>query len=186
MHDVFAITTQRLVLREFTTDDCAAVQRYANDEAVVRFMPWGPNSEAETEAFLERAIGCQTETPRVVYEVAVTQRDTGELIGGCGLRLTRREEGEGEIGYVLRRDCWGQGFMAEAVQGMCAFVFDALALHRLTAITDPQNIASARVLEKCGFQLEGCLRDHMVVKGERRSSLVYGLLAPEWQARERA
>jgi RimJ/RimL family protein N-acetyltransferase len=53
----------------------------------------------------------------------------------------------------------------------------------MCAYTDPQNIASARVLEKCGFSLEGCLRDHVEVKGRRRNSLVFSLLAPEWRAR---
>ena len=118
--------------------------------------------------------------------MGLTRRESGELIGGCGLRVVRPDAAEGEIGYVLRRDCWGQGLVPEAVGSLVALGFDELALHRISATTDPQNIASARVLEKCGFRLEGCLRDHDRVKGRWRSSLVFGLLEDEWRARAAA
>jgi RimJ/RimL family protein N-acetyltransferase len=152
------------------------------DPEVVRFMPWGPNTEAETAAFVGRCIAARAEAPRRIFELGIARRATGELIGGCGLRVIRPDAAEGEIGYVLRRDCWGQGLMGEAVAALLGYGFGTLALHRISATTDPQNIASARVLEKCGFRLEGCLRDHTRVRGQWRHSLVYGLLEPEWRA----
>jgi RimJ/RimL family protein N-acetyltransferase len=58
-------------------------------------------------------------------------------------------------------------------------------LHRVWATTHVENLASARVLEKCGFQSEGCLREDKVYKDARHSSLIFGLLAAEWRARDR-
>lgn len=178
----FPLHTPRCTLREFTADDVAAVHGYSVDPDVVRFMPWGPNTEDETAAFVTRAVAAQAETPRRTFELALTRRDTGELIGGCGLRVIRPDARAGEIGYVLRRDCWGQGLVPEAVGALLALGFDELALHRISATTDPQNVASARVLEKCGFRLEGCLRDHDHAKGRWRNTLVFGLLEDEWRA----
>lgn len=174
--------TARCTLREFATDDWAAVHRYSIDPAVVRFMPWGPNTEAETAAFIARCVAAQAESPRRTYELAIVRRASGELIGGCGLRVIRPDAAEAEIGYALRRDCWGQGLVPEAVGALLALGFDALALHRIRATMDPRNVASARVVEKCGFTLEGCLRGHDRVKGQWRDTLVYGLLADEWRA----
>lgn len=177
------MTTTRLDVREYTRHDHASVQGWATDDAVVRFMPWGPNSDDETTAYLERCIGYQSDAPRLIHELCVVDRATGTPIGGVGIRLdpdaTRRQA---EVGYVLRRDRWGQGFMVEAVQAVLQLGFEHFDLHRVWAATDPQNLASGRVLDKCGFQLEGCIRENVVRRGVRRSSLWYGLLRPEWRA----
>jgi len=178
----FPIDTARCTLREFTRDDVAGVQSYATDDATVRFLPWGPNTEAQTTEYLERCIGYQADTPRRFWELAVLDRAEGAIIGAAGLRVIRPDAAEGEVGYVLRRDRWGQGLMPEVVQALLRVGFTTLALHRISATTDPQNIASGRVLEKCGFRLEGCLRDHTRSKGVWRNALVYGLLVDEWRA----
>ncbi|MHC5020158.1 MAG: GNAT family N-acetyltransferase, partial [Planctomycetota bacterium] len=133
--------------------------------------------------YLERCCGYQSDAPRLQHELCVVEQATGTPIGGIGFRLDPDpERRQAEVGYVLRRDRWGRGLMAEAVHGVLRFGFTQLQLHRFWAATDVQNLASARVLEKCGFQLEGCVREHIVIKGDRRSSLWYGVLASEWRA----
>ncbi len=176
-------TTARLEIREFTLDDHAAVQTWATDPEVCRFMPWGPNSDQETTEYLQRCLGYQSDEPRRNHELCLAERESGQVIGGIGMRLDPDPaRSQAEIGYVLRRDRWGQGLMAEATHGILALGFEHFALHRLWAATNPQNLASGRVLEKCGFRLEGCLREHLLIKGKRCSSLWYGLLASEWRA----
>jgi RimJ/RimL family protein N-acetyltransferase len=62
------------------------------------------------------------------------------------------------------------------------FGFETLRMHRIYAIVEPENVASARVLEKVGMQREGHLREHRYAKGRRRDSVLYAMLAPEWAA----
>ena len=66
---------------------------------------------------------------------------------------------------------------------MINHAFNALNLHRLNAVVDPRNLASARVLRKLGMREEGLLRENELVKGEWTDELVFAMLADEWAAR---
>ena len=72
--------------------------------------------------------------------------------------------------------------MHEALQALLGFAFHALDLNRLEADIDPRNHASARTLERLGFQREGHMRERWIVKGEVTDTWWYGLLRREWLA----
>jgi RimJ/RimL family protein N-acetyltransferase len=172
-----SLSTDRLLLREFTEDDWRAVHEYAVDPEVVRYVEFGPNTPEETRKFVADAIEHQRDDPRRVFSLAVVLREDGRLIGACGLR-----EGDHEawIGYCLSRDHWGLGLGTEAAGRMLEFGFEVLGLHRIYATCDPGNIASARVLEKVGMRREGLLRKHKLVKGTWWDSYLYAILDEEW------
>lgn len=173
--------TERLIFRDFEEADWAAVHDYATDLEVVRFMPWGPNSEKDTKAFVRLAMGYQGEEPRWRYELAVVLRDTGRLIGACGLRRTRPGSPQANMGYVFRRDMWGKGYGAEAARAVVAFGFEALGLHRIFATCDVENFGSSRVLEKAGMRREGEMLEHMRIGDRWRDSYLYAVLEHEWR-----
>lgn len=100
----------------------------------------------------------------------------GDLVGSVGLTVRSRENGRGELGYALRRDRWGSGLTTEAAAAVLAFAFGPAGLARVEATCRPENSGSRRVLEKIGMQREGLLRSHVVVRGERRDSLLYAAL----------
>jgi len=81
------LRTERLLLRDFRADDFEAVHAYATDLEVVRYMTWGPNSEADTRDFLKRAQSHAEVEPRVGFELAVVREETDDLIGGVGLHV---------------------------------------------------------------------------------------------------
>ncbi|MGH9880451.1 MAG: GNAT family N-acetyltransferase, partial [Pyrinomonadaceae bacterium] len=81
-----------------------------------------------------------------------------------------------EFGYWLARPYWGQGIMTDAVRVFVRYAFSELGLLRLTAHVFESNIASARVLEKNGFKLEGHLREHFIKDGKLIDVRFYGLL----------
>jgi RimJ/RimL family protein N-acetyltransferase len=170
------LQTPRLTIREFVPDDLADVQAYAGEAAAARFMVWGPNDERQSAEFIQRMIAAQRETPRRVYEAAVVLRDTGRVIGGVGMRITRAAEREGDVGYVFNPRVWGRGYCTEAAAALVGFGFAELKLHRIFATCDPANRASARVLEKLGMRHEGRHRDHLWQKGAWRDSLVYAII----------
>jgi len=177
------ITTPRLVLRDFREDDWAAVHEYAADLDVVRYMPWGPNSEKDTMAFIERALAARAETPRTKFEFAVTLAETTRLIGGCGIRVASRTDRSADMGYCLRKDAWGRGYATEAAAAVVAFGFDVLNSHRVFATCDTENLASARVLEKVGMRREAHFRGDTRLRGRWRDSYLYAVLEQEWRGR---
>jgi [ribosomal protein S5]-alanine N-acetyltransferase len=80
---------------------------------------------------------------------------------------------EDELGYIFHRDVWSQGYATEAAGLLLLFGFNRLRLRRIAATCHPDNIASARVLEKIGMQREARLRSHLFVRGAWRDSLLY-------------
>lgn len=175
------VETPRLILRDFIDGDLPAVQAYASDVEVTRYMDWGPNTEAQTIEYLQRQKALATESPRKSFELAVTLKTGGTLIGGCGLRVNASGH-EGNIGYVYERSHRGLGYAAEAAAGMLTFGFETLGLHRIFCTADVRNRASWHIMEKLGMQREGLLREHEMFKGEWRDSYVYGILDREWKS----
>jgi len=156
------LRTERLVLREFRFDDEVAVHRYGSDEEVTRLLTWGPNSPADTTAYLKKVGREAAREPRTSFTLAVATLDD-ELIGVANLTITDAGS-TGELGYVLATESWGRGYATEVARRLIVFGFSELGLRRITATCHPDNFASARVLEKAGLHFEGTLRDHLRVR----------------------
>lgn len=172
------IETERLIIRDFTADDWEDVHIYAKDPLVTRYMLWGPNTEEETKSFIARVLAYQQVQPRLGYELAVTLRENNWLIGGCGIHLEGRN---GEIGYSFRPEYWRQGYATEASQALLAQGFNQFGLHRIYATCRPDNIGSAKVLEKIGMTKEGFLREHLWSKNKYHSSFLFSILEHEYR-----
>jgi hypothetical protein len=84
------------------------------------------------------------------------------------------------LGYVFAEHAWGQGYATEAGRALLEWGFAVMDLNRVSAQTDTRNEASARVLTKLGFTLEGILRENVIVDGEVSDDATYSLLRREW------
>jgi ribosomal-protein-alanine N-acetyltransferase len=173
------LKTRRLLIREFTLDDYEGVHAYASDPEVTHFMEWGPNTPEDTRGFLARAVGHQSENPRLNYTLAVEHPEDG-VIGGCGVYVTSLQNRSASIGYCLNRGFWGKGYGTEVAGKLIAYGFEALCMHRVTATCDPRNAASWRVMEHNGMRREGLLREDKLMRREWRDSLVYSILRGEY------
>lgn len=171
--------TARLRVRELTAADLDALHAYSSDERVCMFLIWGPNTREKTEAYLERAIAHQSHEPRYAYELAFVLKDTGELIGHGHIHCSKKHP-EAEVEGFFNRHYWGQGYGREAIRALCAIAFQRLGLHRVYATVDPSDVAAARLLEGAGMQRDGHLREHTWAKDEWRDSLLYSILAWEF------
>jgi [ribosomal protein S5]-alanine N-acetyltransferase len=163
--------TERLLIRDFTEDDFAAVYAYGSDPEVVRYMVFPSSTRESTREHIARCISLASEQPRRVYDVGVVLKSTGQLIGGITLGVIDPVEGQAAFSYLFNRTAWGQGYATEALKCMVRFGFEQLALSRIADSCDGENTASARVMEKCGFRCEG----------ERDGERFYALTADEWQ-----
>jgi RimJ/RimL family protein N-acetyltransferase len=177
------LATARLRLRDFTDDDWPAVLAYQSDPRYLRYYAWTGRTEPEVRAFVGRFVAQQAEQPRQRFQLAVVLPGAGRLIGNAGVRRDPERPWEAELGYELAPDFWGRGYATEMAGALLAFAFGELHVHRLAAHCVADNTASARVLEKLGFRLEGRLRDQDWYKGRWWDLLCYGLLEAEWEAR---
>lgn len=176
------LETDRLIIREFRIEDAAAVHLYASNPLVAKYMIWGPNTEQETADFFDRTIEMQKQEPRCDYEVAVVHKQDGMVIGGCGIHVS--DPLQAEIGYCFNPLYWGQGYASEAAAAILRFGFLELGLHRIYATCRPENIGSAKVMQKVGMKYEGHLRGHMRHKGKWHDSYQYSILEHEYAGSE--
>ena len=139
--------TPRLLLRPGFPEDAPALATAIADEAIVRNLataPW-PYRMRDAEAFLARA------RDPVLPSLLIFERTAGapQLVGSCG--LGRRPSGAVELGYWIATPFWGRGFATEAC-GALVDIARTLALACLEGSHFIDNPASARVLEKLGFE----------------------------------
>lgn len=79
------LISDQLILREFQATDFEAVHSYGSDIENTKYMIWGPNSVEDTRAFLRECIDWKYRTPRLHYDFAITLKESGKVIGGCGI-----------------------------------------------------------------------------------------------------
>ncbi len=180
------LETQRLVLRKFNRDDFEAVHSYASVKENMIYMPWNPNTLEVTKQFIENAIALAEKEPCFNYEYAIVIKSTNQLIGGCHLTITGNQA---EIGWMLHRDYWKQGFGYEVGQRLLQFGFDDLKIHRIVAICDAENIGSYRIMEKIGLIKEGLYYDarpaHKNSNRQYSDELHYGLTLDRWNTKKK-
>ena len=172
------LLTPRLQLREFHSDDHTAIHAFASDPEVVRYTDWGPNAPADTKAFLGEVGEYARATPRTTFALAVVDRADDTLIGSIQLSITSTAHRRADIGYVLAKSRWGQGYATEASTALLRFGFDSLGLHKVSATCDPDNVGSKRVLMKIGMQPEGHLREHLYIREQWRDRLLFASVSP--------
>ncbi len=136
------IETSRLLVRELRESDAKALHAVLSDPEVMRWIE-PPFSLEQTERFIREAGLCE---PPLVY--AVIRKESGELIGH--LIWHDWDEGAAELGWVLRRDCWGLGYAAELTAAMLAQSEGAVVIE-----CSPGQSASRRIAERFGFTLTG-------------------------------
>ena len=178
------LVTGRLVLREFVEADWADVLAYQQDPRYLRYYPWTERSEADVRNFVELFRGWQSEDPRRSYQLALTLKPSGRLIGNCGIRRKPDNDWEADIGYELDPDYWGKGYATEAARALVQHGFREMGLERISSWCIADNIASARVLERLGFRQEGVLRRNEYFKDRWWDTLLFALLRDEWEALE--
>ncbi len=172
--------TDRLILRDFVYEDWPAVLAYQRDPRYLRYYEWTDRTPDDVQRFVQMFLEQQQAQPRLKYQLAMTLKSTGQLIGDVGIRRESAEAREADIGYELAPDYWGHGYATEAASAIVQFGFANLGVHRVWAWCIAENAASARVLEKLGMRQEGRLREKEYFKGRWWDTLVYAILKEEW------
>lgn len=164
------LTLERCAVREWRTDDAASLAKHANNRKVwlgLRDLFPHPYTVDHANEFLRRAT---SEKPRTSFCIDID----GTAVGGIGIRIGEDvHRHTAELGYWLSEDFWGHGITSDAVPAFSNYCFANYPLQRLYAEPYANNFASARVLEKAGFVLEGRLRNNVFKDGQVLDSLLY-------------
>ena len=143
------LATERLFLRQFSANDREALFKIAQEPDIFQYFPTKTAWDLER---VDRSIQHQIDHwDQFGYGLwAVTLRETGQLMGWCGLEFLP-DTNETEVGYLLSGEFWGKGYATEAARASVEFGKKNIGLKEIIGLTDPLNIASQRVLEKCGL-----------------------------------
>lgn len=154
--------------------DAEAVFAYASDEAVSRFMDWRPHQNVGESS---RFLSLLEQNRHLGREAAfgIIEASSGEFVGICSL-LSQMNRAHAEIGYALRRNVWGKGYMTQAVRLISDWAFPHLQLQEIFADVHPQNVSSQRVLEKSGY-VRLSSQVNRTIKGVNSPHYRYGLKA---------
>lgn len=169
----------KTALREFEPDDVDAVAAIIGDDRVTRFLSFDSRTREQAAEMVKGTIERAKADPRTEFYLAVTSRHAGTVVGFARLELTGHRAAK--LGYAVAYEHQGKGYATDAVAMLVGFGFDTLGLHRVTAAIGPDNAASHAVTQHLGFTREGLLRDHVHTNGAWRDSVLYSVLADEWQ-----
>jgi ribosomal-protein-alanine N-acetyltransferase len=168
------LETERLRLTPVVADDFRKIFPLMADAEVMAFWDVGEIDDPDVIANIVAGQVDEMADGRAIYWTLQTL-DDGRFIGTCDLSEIDRRHKRAEIGFLLGREAWGQGYALEAMQAVLSHAA-TLGLRRLMARTHVGNRRSETLLEKLGFADEGMLRGHVLRDGDRRDCRLFGLL----------
>jgi RimJ/RimL family protein N-acetyltransferase len=178
----FPLETDRLILRTFRPEDLDAFLAYRNDPLVALHQSWDlPYSRKQGMAFVDEMTKAIPGEAGVWFQIAIELKATGAMIGDCVFCRLKEDVRQAEIGFSLAYAYQRQGYASEAIRRLLDYLFHELELHRVRAICDVENRASARLLERVGMRREAHFIESFWIKGRWSSEYWYAILRREWQ-----
>jgi RimJ/RimL family protein N-acetyltransferase len=177
------LTGECVSLRPLKRSDQVAIQKYANDWHVARYLPLMPFPYTLDHArqwinTTHRAARNKTE-----YDLGIHLTGKDEIIGMVSLMNLNWKSRNAELGYWMARKYWGKGYMREAISLILRYAFKELRLVRVYAVVLDTNIPSVKVLERVGFTREGTWRKADKFAGRWHDVFGYGILKEEFRFR---
>lgn len=169
------LESERLLLRQMTNDDVDAVFAIRSNPDLMKFVPRPLLKEKKEAIDLIELINKRiTENEGINW--AITLKPENKLIGYIGHYRIQWENFRSEIGYMLLPEAHNKGIATEAIKLIVEYGFNEMNMHSLEAVIDPDNYASAKVLEKNGFVKEAHFKENGYFEGKFYDSAIYSLL----------
>ena len=166
------IDTDRMILKNIAIEDRDFIFSMFSDEVVNRYL-----FDAEPISDIQEAdeiIAFYLEPePRCQHRWLLVEKSDGTKMGTCGFHCWNIEDGKVEVGYDLKEEFWGKGYMQEAMNGIIAFAMDQMRINEISACIYFDNQRSTHLVEKLGFVLSGSM--HQTFRGKDYLHNVYSL-----------
>ena len=175
----FHLRTERLTLRMLARHDITEFTRYRNIAEVARYQEWAlPYTRDLAHELVDEMEAMGQPRPGAWAQLAM-DRD-GRLVGDFAVWI---DPGDAlaMIGYTVAPEHQGHAYAVEAAEAVIDWLFERDTIHRVAATIDPRNMASARVLERCGFEYVGTARSAAWSRGEWTDDARFSLLEPDWR-----
>lgn len=160
------LETERLILRPFEIEDAFDMfSGWASDPEVTKYLTWNHHTNIEeTKKILSIWVDQYEKKERINFGIVLKEED--KLIGG--IDVVGYIEGVPVIGYTLSRKYWGNGLMTEACNKVLDFLF-SLGYNKVRIDAEVENIASNKVIMKCGGKYQETYTEYFSNKGKNRS-----------------
>jgi RimJ/RimL family protein N-acetyltransferase len=181
------LTTERLTLRRLTAADEDNLVELDGDAAVMRFLTGGrATSREEIRSILLPRFMSFYERYEGFGFWAAEERTTGQFIGWFHFRPRKTDprDDEIELGYRLRQSAWGKGYATEGCRALIDKGFTELGVELVFAQTMAMNLASRRVMEKCGLTYVHTFFEDWPdpIEGADQGEVEYALTKADWMA----
>lgn len=176
------LESPRLIVRSLCEADLDAFAAYRSDPEVARYQSWeAPYSREQAAALLAEMRRAPAGAPGVWHQLGIERRGQAGIIGDCAFQVLAEDARQAQVGVTLARAFQGQGYATEALRRLFDYLFHDLGLHRVAAVCDAENAASARLLKRLGMRREGHLVENIWFKGAWGSEFLYAILEREWK-----
>ena len=174
------VETARLLLRPLQQTDILEIHQAASNRDIADTMISVPHPYPEDEAqkFVEMQQDLMQKCKSLTF--AIIDREGGRFAGIVSIRDVEEEHAVAELSFWVATEGQGKGYMSEALPGVLDLAFGHLGLNRIYAYHMARNIASARVLEKCGLMQEGFLRQRVKKWGKYEDVVIRAMLKEDW------
>lgn len=175
------LDTPRCILRAVKLSDAPAILHLYSNPEVIRYtehhFPMRNLDEAEYSIdFYRRGY-----MEGWMFRWGIVLKASDRFIGTAGLHRINHEHKFTNIGYEINSPYWNRGISTEVVKTLTRYAFEKFNLHRVEAELIPQNIGSARVVQKNGYRYEATRRQRLRKQNHYFDIDVYSILRPEWE-----
>ena len=167
--------SERLLFRKILLSDVKDLLLIRSNDDVMRFMDVTRfESIADAEKWVHSVSESYDKETGIMW--GIVEKQSNHFIGYFGFWRMIPEHCRAEIGYALKPEYWGRGYMYETINRMAEFGFENMKLHSIEANVNPDNEKSKKVLEKIGFKKEAYFRENYLFDGKFLDSIIYSLL----------
>jgi len=166
-------------LRAYEADDIEKAHAYINDPELKHFLTPGipfPLTLEDEKKFIEGISAFKDN-----YSFAIETME-GEYIGGCGMNNVDWKNSVATIGiFIGAKGYWGKGFGTDALKILINFIFNEMNINKIALNVYSFNERAIKSYEKCGFKVEGTLRQALYKNGQYYDDIIMGLLRDEYK-----
>lgn len=169
------LESERLLFRKIVIGNAKDLFLIRSNDDVMRYMDVPRHySISDSEKLIRSVEESYKKETGIIW--AIVEKYTNSFIGYIGFIRIFPEHCRAEIGYALKPEYWGKGYMYESIKRMVRFGFNNMRLHSIEANVNPDNEKSKKVLEKIGFKKEAYFRENYLFDNKFLDSIIYSLL----------
>lgn len=166
---------EKVCLRAYKADDIEIATKYVNDKELKKLLvttiPFPMTSWEE-----EEWIKSQKSNNQGNYNFAIEDIETGKYIGGCGIQSVDWLARVAIVGIMIgNKDYWGKGYGTDAMKVLIDFIFNDMNINKIRLQTFSFNERAIKSYEKCGFKVEGVLKNEIFKEGKYYDEIIMSI-----------